>query len=361
MRSRVKIAPRVPVQTHQIGVTAEGGMAEKEEGKSRITVGGAFAIGVIVDLVVALMALHAQIKDFIWTHPWTHSLLVLIPAIALPILAFLELRHSKEANNLRAENLRVNEKANDLRSKQTEHLATITELQSERNGLQAELNELQAQRNESLGQIADSVKKEPTPAEKTAAKLRNRIGERAYVTNSDGGSWGSMGAIIAEVNEDILTLFTPASQDSSRAIANFVQCDKLQLVEVQMGGCSVQIKVLERFGAPVDYGEARSWGEPTGATKTLPRGTMCVFSANYRKEGIAEQRSIHVYAPTEGNPNYTLVTRDKNCQQETGEWHCATVKELAAKFSTIQLEWVIDEKYKHSGGTGPSGLFLFSA
>jgi len=104
-------------------------MAEKkEESKPRITLSDWFAIGVIVELCAALVFLHAQIKDFIWTHPWTHSFLVLIPTIALPILALLELGHSKEANNLHRE--------------QTKHLATIADLQGERNRLQTELNEL---------------------------------------------------------------------------------------------------------------------------------------------------------------------------------------------------------------------------
>ena len=108
----------------------------------------------------------------------------------------------------------------------------------------------------SLDQIAVGVKKDLTPAEKTATKLRNHIGDRAYVTNHDGSGWGSMGAIIVEVNDDIVTLFTPSSQSSSRAMANFVQCDKLQFLEVAIGGCPVQIKILERFGSPVSYGEA---------------------------------------------------------------------------------------------------------
>jgi hypothetical protein len=30
----------------------------------------AFAIGVIAELCIATLVLHAQIKDFIWTHPW---------------------------------------------------------------------------------------------------------------------------------------------------------------------------------------------------------------------------------------------------------------------------------------------------
>jgi hypothetical protein len=236
-----------------------------------------------------------DIRLFLWTHPWWHAAAVLAPPVLVAaFFSWRELRHSKEANRLRKEandsradtNLLSDEanslrtEANHLRKEQKGAVVRIAELQNERNKLQTELNELQAKRNESLGQIAIGVKKDLTPAEKTAAKLRKHIGERAYVTNHDGSSWGSMGAIIVEVNDDIVTLFTPASQSSSRAMANFVQCDKMHFLEVAMGGCPVQIKILERYGSAVDYGEAKSWEErSTAPTKALPRGNN-VFSAS---------------------------------------------------------------------------------
>jgi hypothetical protein len=63
----------------------------------------AFVYGVIAELCIVMLVLHSEIKDFIWTHPRRHSFLVLIPTIAVPILAILELGHSKEANRLRSE------------------------------------------------------------------------------------------------------------------------------------------------------------------------------------------------------------------------------------------------------------------
>lgn len=304
---------------------------------------------------------------WLWIHPWYHATILFgTPVVISTILGLWGLHHSREANRLSGENNRLNEEANVLRKdairiggEQKTSVAKIAELQGERNKLQVELNELQAKRNESLGQIAIGVKKDLTPAEKTAAKLRNHIGDRAYVTNHDGSSWGGMGAIIAEVNDDIVTLFTPSSQSSSRAMANFVQCDKLQFLEVAIGGCPVQIKILERFGSPVDYGEAKTWAERSGTPATaLPRGNN-VFSATYRKDGIGPKRGIYVYDPTNGNPNYTLVTRDKDGQEETGFWYCNGAKELATKFNVIQLEWVTD-KWRWDGGSGSGSLFLFT-
>jgi hypothetical protein len=236
----------------------------------------------------------------------------------------------------------------------------IEELEGERNKLQVELNKLQAERNQSLLSIATNTAKVMTPAEKIAAKLRKYIGQRASVTNNDGSSWGGMGAIIAEVNDDnILQLFVPASYSSSRAFGVCVQSDKLHLVEVASGGCPVQITILERYGPAIDYGEAKSWAERHGApTSARPRGNN-VSNVNYRKDGTAAKRGIYIYAPTAGNPDYSLVTFDN--LQETGVYYCGK-KEVEIKFAILQLEWY-GEGYHYDGGNGgggPERLFLFT-
>lgn len=304
---------------------------------------------------------------WLWIHPWWHAMILFgTPVLISTILGLWGLHHSREANRLSGENNRLNEEANQLRAdavrvgeEQKNSVIRIEQLQGERNKLQTELNELQAKRNVSLDQIAVGVKKDLTPAEKTTAKLRNHIGDRAYVTNHDGSSWGSMGAIIVEVNDDIVTLFTPSSQSSSRAMANFVQCDKMHFLEVAMGGCPVQIKILERFGSAVDYGEAKSWGERHGTpTSARPRGNN-VSNVNYRKDGTAAKRGIYIYAPTTGNPDYSLVTFDN--LQETGVYYCGK-KEVEIKFAILQLEWY-GEGYHYDGGGGgggPEKLFLFT-
>src|SRR5205823_3211120 len=141
---------------------------------------------------------------WLWIHPWWHATILFgSPVVISTILGLWALHHSQEANRLSGENNRLNGEANVLRKdairigeEQKASVAKIANLQGERNKLQTELNELQAKRNVSLDQIAVGVKKDLTPAEKTAAKLRNHIGDRAYVTNHDGTSWGSMGAII---------------------------------------------------------------------------------------------------------------------------------------------------------------------
>ena len=73
-----------------------------------------FAIAAVTVWVFALVLLRSAVKDFLWTPPWWHSFLVAVPAIALPILASFELRHSGEANTLRAEANRLRAEANAL-------------------------------------------------------------------------------------------------------------------------------------------------------------------------------------------------------------------------------------------------------
>jgi len=61
------------------------------------------AIAAFSVLVLDLIVLRSAINDFLWTHPWWHSFLLAVPTIALPILAYFELRHLGEVDGLRAE------------------------------------------------------------------------------------------------------------------------------------------------------------------------------------------------------------------------------------------------------------------
>ena len=121
------------------------------------------------------MLLRSAVKDFLWIHPWWHSFLVAVPAIALPILASFELRHSGEANTLRAE-------ANALE----DQLGTLSA-------------ELDAERNKHLRQIADNTKKPVTQAERNAATLRKHL--RANVTvEQEHGTWPGTPEIVEVQN-----------------------------------------------------------------------------------------------------------------------------------------------------------------
>ena len=102
----------------------------------------AVAIAAITGWVFALFLFLPDIKNFLLTHPLWHILLAAVPGIAVLVLAWFELRHSAEANTLRAE-------ANRLRSEQIDLQNQIAELTAE----------LAAERNKHLQQIAENTEK----------------------------------------------------------------------------------------------------------------------------------------------------------------------------------------------------------
>ena len=214
---------------------------------------------------------------------------------------------------------------------------------------------LQEEQNKSLQQIAANTQRPLSEAEVNARILKKYIGKRADITEN-GSSWGSMGAIVADVNENnVLTLFYPAGYHTSRAHGQAVKCDKLRLVEVPVGACELKIDVIERYGTPTDYGEAKCWEErhsqPTHVG--VPRGQN-VFNAQYRKDGSPILRRIHVYASTDGSPNYTMATMEN--LQETDSWYSSKL-DIEKKFAVVQVEWA-DAGYRYDGGGG-GALNLF--
>jgi len=306
----------------------------------------AVAIAVIAEFCIAAVLLYNDIRDFFWTHPWWHSFLVAIPGIAAPILAYLELRHSGEANRLREEANTQRERANTLQEEQNKSFQQIADLKKE----------LDAERNKHLQQIAANTQRPLSEAEVNARTLKKYLGQRASVSEGDT-HWGAMGAIIAEVNDNnILTLFVPAGYNSSQAWGQPVRCDKLHVVEVPKGGCAVQINIIERYGTHTTYGEAKSWEErnlqPTHVG--MPRGHN-VFNAQYRRDGSPTLRHVYVYASTDGGPNYTMVTMDN--MQETNSWYSSKL-DIEKKFAVIQVEWA-DAGYRYDGGGGGGTLNLF--
>jgi len=316
------------------------------------------AIGSGAVLLLLAVLLHTQLKDLFWEHNWTFSFLIGLPAF---IRTALELSHSREANRLRStangfrdEANRLRGDANRLLEAQKDSVGQIAALTKERNDLTAALD---TERNKSLDKIATHLQKEPTLAEKNAARLRNYIGEHASVSESDS-YWGT-NSIIAEVDEhNVVMLFTPSGPSSSSAFAVPVQCDQLELMERPAGGCKVRIKVVKRYVDSIQYGQARTWEEAkrgTNVRKDRPRGNM-VFNASYRKAAMSIKRMIGVYAPTDGNPDYTLITFENNQQMDVlylGK------DEVAKKFCPLQLEWY-QEGWTFDGGNGDGGLRLFT-
>ena len=88
----------------------------------------------------AVILLSSEIKTFFSSHNWWLDTLVALAGIAVPVLAYFELRHSGEANELRrqanehrAEANRLHDVIGKLEAEKSQHLAHIAELERERN------------------------------------------------------------------------------------------------------------------------------------------------------------------------------------------------------------------------------------
>lgn len=301
-----------------------------------------FAIAAIVDLAFLALALYTPIKDFLFAHQWLFSALAAAPAL---VIAFLELRHSGEANDLRGEANKFRDEANELRREANKY-------RDEANEQRREANEQRERANQALAQIATHTKKTPTKAEKNAERLQQYLGAKAKVVNADDSQWADA-AEIAEIKDEIVTLFTPAGLSSSSAMATYVHCENLEIVEVQVGSTPVTLKVLKRYGTDHNLGQTKSWNErhkPEAAPVFAKGGN--VFNAEYIKQGSPERRRMDVYESADGQNLYMLVANP-------GDTLFGDNVVISRHFMLIQLEHENEGFRYNGGGSGGSKHPLF--
>jgi hypothetical protein len=294
-----------------------------------------FAIAAVAALVLALILLRSDIKDFLWTHPWWHSFLAAVPTLALPILAYFELRHSGEANALRIE-------ANSLRAEANVLQGRIADLTAE----------LDAERNKHLQQIANNTKKPLTQAERNADTLRKHL--RAKVTVSEGrGGWSNTPEIVEVSDDNIVTLFTPRGHSSSAAWCVRVHCGELEITDIPQGSCPLRLKVLKRYGPDVQLGEITKWEDrfQPDANPTFAKGGAA-YHATYCKPGSPERRSLYVYASSDGANSFLLVA-------STGETFIGNNEEISKRFMVLQIEYEAAGFGRSASGTDGSPHRLF--
>jgi hypothetical protein len=122
----------------------------------------------------------------------------------------------------------------------------------------------------------------------------------------------------------------------------------------------VQINIVERYGSPTNYGEAKSW-EVRNAPSTpakAPRGQN-VFAVSYRKDGTSIKRGIYVFASTDGSANYQMATFEDLQKPETDTWYLGKA-EVEKRFAILQLEW-LNAGWRYDGGSGAgNSLFLLT-
>src|SRR5271157_5757716 len=190
-----------------------------------------FAIAAVAELVLVVVLLHSAVKDFLWTHPWWHSLLASLPAVALPFLAYFELCHSAEANRLRKEANTSRDEANEQRR---------------------EANTQRERANEALARIADHTRKPPTKAERNAEKLQKYLRRKVQLFNADGSRWSEAPEIV-EIKDEVVTLFSPCGFNSSTAMENHVHCEDLEIIEDPVGPVPLILKVLKLYGTARNF------------------------------------------------------------------------------------------------------------
>src|SRR5215813_11203169 len=214
----------------------------------------ALVIAVAVELLFLAIVFYTPIKDFLYVHPWLLSVLAAAPGITI---AFLEVMHSKETNDLRRE-------ANDQRR---------------------DANTWREKANQALNRIAENTQQQPSAADKNAERLQPYLRTKAQVINADDSRWASAAEIV-EIKNNVVTLFTPAGYSSSSAFAIHARCEDLEIIEA---AGSLTLKVLKRYGASENLGQIKTWEErlqPTTAPN-FPKGPN-VFHVDYGKPGSAE-------------------------------------------------------------------------
>jgi hypothetical protein len=299
-----------------------------------------FAIAAVVEMLIVAALFHSDIKDFLWTHPWWLGILAALPGIAVPVLAWFELGHSAEANDLRAQ-------ANGLRSEAIHLQERIGEVTAERD----------AERNKHLGQIASNTARPVTLAERNADLLRKHL--KAHVTVIEGSAdWGAMTPEIVEVSEDnIVSLFTPRGHSSSSASCVRVRCDELEIATIPYGSCPLRLKLLKRYGPDVPLGEITRWedrNQPAAIPK-FAKGDV-VYHATYAKPGSSEKRSLAVFRSNDGANSFLL-------EASTGEPVIADNVEISKRFMMMQVDYQAEGFHRNSAGTGssPHRLFISTA
>lgn len=301
-------------------------------------------ITVLADLVLIGLVLHSAIKDFLWTHPWWHSSIVAIPVIAVPILGYLELRHSNEANILRSE-------ANAFRG-------DANRLQERANALQEQIAVVSAERDaeriKALQAIAANTVKPLTQAERNAAILRKYLTARAFVTEGQG-YWGNRPEIADVSDSNIVTLFNPKDFSSPQAWFVQVHCNDLEISEFPEGGCPLRLRVLKRYGDAVQLGEITRWEDrlQPAATPIFPKGDV-VYRAGYVKPGAGETRELFIYASKDGANAFLL-------EATTGERRTGDNIQISKLFSAVHIDYQAAGFRRTSGGMGSSTHPLFVA
>jgi hypothetical protein len=302
------------------------------------------AICSLVAVAFVPFLFHSEIKGFFSSHSWWEDTPVALAGIAVPVLAYFELRHSGEANELRRE-------ANRFRAEEVRLQEMIGELEAEKARHLGQIAHLEEERNEHLKQIAANTQRPLTQAERNAAVLRKYLRMSAIVTEGTGG-WGSPAEVV-EVADDTVTLFSPRNYSSSQAWYVKAHLNDVEITETPHASCPLQLKVIKRYGPNIPLGEITRWEDrlQPAAAPVFDKGGM-VYRATFNKQGSSESRSLHVFASRDGRNEFLLETG-------AGEKVIASNVEISKSFAIFEVNYSAEGFNRSGSGTGGSPYPLY--
>lgn len=302
------------------------------------------AVGVVItELCLLALFLQPAIRAFLWNKDWWNILLVVIPGIIVPVLAYRELVHSgeantlrTEANTLRADANRLGERANRLQ----EQIAIVTA-------------ERDKERNKALEAIAANTVRPLTQGERNAVTLRKHLNAKVAVMNADNSVWPNTPEIVEVGDDNTVTLFVPHGYSSGVAWCVKVHFDDLQISDIPQGACPLRLKVLKRYGPEVQLGEITKWEDRSqpAATPIFLKGGV-VHYATFIKPGSSDTRALHIHASKDGANSFLL-------EASTGERLTGDNKDISKKFMGMQIDYEAAGFTRNAGGTSSSNHPLF--
>ena len=132
-------------------VASDGVLTWSDVGRVRKTI----AIAFLVALCVSFLGLFPTVNDFYERHAGFQHFLHFVDAVLGLLLAFFELRHSGEANELHAAQNQLSAEANQSRNEANQYRVQANQLAEDNNKLQRESVEFQRQIQELQQKLAD--------------------------------------------------------------------------------------------------------------------------------------------------------------------------------------------------------------
>jgi hypothetical protein len=198
-------------------------------------------------------------------------------------------------------------------------------------------------------------------AESTGAILRKHLGELISCSNADNSTWGGSTRLVEVSEDNIATLFTPASYSGAGAFAIRVKAEDAEVTEIPHGSCPIRIRILQRHGTDIPCREARTWEEvhktATGPDAAFVKGNN-VFHASYSKPGSSERRHLNVYVSKDGRNWHSLEFSSKN-GEEVQEVVYGNNVDISKKFASRKIDLLAEDFVQSSSGTGGGPFRLF--